>query len=560
MQAYTRPPKDASMRQPDDLKTGSQLLWSTGTGSQVWRVFQLCWEGKLSELRSLISEHPELVHCQHAYRTPLYFAVRENQIEVVRFLLEQGANPVGLAVNDSLIEIAKDRGYVEMQQMLEQWIHGTDVPSDAGEQLAQRIRDHDIDELARLLDAHPHWIRARDEHSNEAIHWATMTRQPDVIDMLLERGADIEAQRLDGARPLQLFYGDYHFRGWSRIASDWPHTPTDIVNHLLDRGAKCDLCTACHMGNLELVKQLVAEDPSCINRLSDSITYYLGSGSPINNASEAGHLHIVRYLLDNGADPNLPEPGIAPRGRALYSAIANQHYEIAELLLNAGSEVNQCVESSADALSRAISNRDQSAIDLLCVHGACREVQLLAYDGDMVTASAVFNVNPSLANDVVALANAAGEGHHGFVRLMLHFCPDLPKRVEFPSWLVAAKKPETNQLLFEYGMDPNRSDWLGICPMHQIARRGSIELAIQFVQRGAKLDVRDDDILSTPMAWAAKFGKLEMVQYFLDAGVPPQHAEDPVWARPIEWAKRRGHSEIVALLRQHDATESLTSM
>ena len=90
------------------------------------------------------------------------------------------------------------------------------------------------------------------------------------------------------------------------------------------------------------------------------------------------------------------------------------------------------IRSSADALSRAISNSDQRMIELLCSYGASRGVHLLAYDGDTRTAAAVFAANPAMANDPEALANAAGEGHEAFVRLMLRYQPDLPQRIAFP--------------------------------------------------------------------------------------------------------------------------------
>ena len=99
-------------------------------------------------------------------------------------------------------------------------------------------------------------------------------------------------------------------------------------------------------------------------------------------------------LLDRGADPNLREEGIAPHGHALYAAAANRHYEIAKLLLEHGAFPNPPVESSADALSRAISNSDQPMIDLLCSYGAARSMELLAYDGDVKTAAAVLAANP----------------------------------------------------------------------------------------------------------------------------------------------------------------------
>ena len=59
----------------------------------------------------------------------------------------------------------------------------------------------------------------------------------------------------------------------------------------------------------------------------------------------------MKLLLDYGADPNLAEEGIAPRGHGLYAAICNGHYEIAELLLDHGAYPNPPVESSADAVA-----------------------------------------------------------------------------------------------------------------------------------------------------------------------------------------------------------------
>ena len=118
----------------------------------------------------------------------------------------------------------------------------------------------------------------------------------------------------------------------------------------------------------------------------------------------------MKLLLSRGADPNLREEGIAPRGHALYSAVANRHLEIARLLLEHGAFPNPEVESSADALSRAISNADQPMIDLLCSHGAARALHLLAYSGDVQTAAAVLAANPALADDPDALVNAAARG------------------------------------------------------------------------------------------------------------------------------------------------------
>src|SRR5687767_12117097 len=107
------------MIRPEELKKNQPLVWSTGRGTEVWDLFCACIAGDLEAVQRLIGNDPSLVRCQHAYRKPLYFAVRENRLDVAAFLLERDPDPIGLAVNDSLLEIARDRGYVEMQKLLE---------------------------------------------------------------------------------------------------------------------------------------------------------------------------------------------------------------------------------------------------------------------------------------------------------------------------------------------------------------------------------------------------------------------------------------------------------
>ena len=373
------------------------------------------------------------------------------------------------------------------------------------------------------------------------------------------RGADINAARFDGARPIQLANGDYHYRGWRDVPQDWPTTPAhDHCRTFVHAAAYVDICTACHIGDRERVRELLDQDPSLANRVSEYVTYYLGSGAPLKNAAARGHIEIVKLLLEHGADPNLPEQGIAPHGHALYSAVANGHHEIAKLLLEHGAYPNPEVESSADALSRAISNADQPMIDLLSSYGAARAVHLLAYYGDVQTAAAVFSANPALADDPEALANAAGEGQDAFVRLMLRYQPDLPTRITFPGWSVGARTRELNELLFEHGMNPSQPDWLLVTPLHQFARKGDVEKAALFIDHGADLHARDEDICSTPLGMGGQVRQAPMVELLL--GRAPGRTCPTIHRGPRRWRGQCGAdtARLSRILNHHGGQRELT--
>src|SRR3954468_6554312 len=177
------------MIQPEALKKKEPLLWSPGMGTDVWQMFCVAIAGDIGAVKRLLKKAPSLLRCQYEYRTPLYFAVRENQLETAAFLLDQGADPIGFAFNDTLLDIAGDRGYAEMQKLLETKLASMHGASSRGEAVAAAIRERNLTNVRTLLDSTPELLHAGDAHGNQPIHWAVMTRQLDMIDELLARGA-----------------------------------------------------------------------------------------------------------------------------------------------------------------------------------------------------------------------------------------------------------------------------------------------------------------------------------------------------------------------------------
>ena len=433
-------------------------------------LFQACAGGDLETVRSLVAKDPSLPRSHYDYRKPLYFAVRENHVEVARFLLEHDTNPMDLWIDDAAVEIARDRGYAEMERMLVETFETKFNASENGEAVALALRKHQLRKMRDLLDAEPDLLSKGDKRSNQPIHWATMTRQPKAIDELLRLGADINARRMDGARPIHLTNGDYFYRGWRDVSRLWHVTPVAIMKHLASHGAIIDLPTACHTGDIARVRQLLQQDPALANTLGEHEGYYLGAGAPLSNAAATGRMKIVQLLLDHGADPNLREEQYAPKGKALYQAVYHGHYEIAKLLLERGAFPNPPVESSGDALWVSREWRpDKRMEQLLLSYGATPEPERPTDDWPVCEYNWL-RISP--------LHTAARDG-------------DMKK----------AKQ------LLDAGANLNaRDDHLCSTPLAWAAKFGQLRMVKFLLKHGAPPSLPDDPAWATPRAWALKRG------------------------------------------------------
>ncbi|PZR02632.1 MAG: hypothetical protein DI539_27440, partial [Flavobacterium psychrophilum] len=182
-------------------------------------------------------------------------------------------------------------------------------------------------------------ITETDDKGNQPIHWAAFTGNIELLDYLLALGADINAARPDGARPIDLANIYLRNRTW-HVANntDLFAKSNNLLKFLFERGAYCDIGTAARIGKYDLVKEMVEENPRIIHAIPLYCDYF--SGLPLRMAAGAGYLSIVEYLLEHGANPNQPEPGVAPAGGALHAAIWGRHFEIAEVLLKHDAHVD----------------------------------------------------------------------------------------------------------------------------------------------------------------------------------------------------------------------------
>jgi ankyrin repeat protein len=147
------------------------------------------------------------------------------------------------------------------------------------------------DRIVQILLKRGASVNARDNGGSTPLHMACMNRHLAVVEMLLEKGSAVNGRDTEGQTPLI-------------IASANGSMP--LVDLLMKHGAKLSMLdssgysalhSACANGHLELTRKFLDScDPAHVSRADlDGLT-------PLHGATAGGYVDIVRLLLDSGAD------------------------------------------------------------------------------------------------------------------------------------------------------------------------------------------------------------------------------------------------------------------
>ena len=574
---------------PDALKSEEEEPWAGGRGTDVWKMITAAIKGDLATIKRLVEKDPRLVGCSNQYRSPLHFATQENHIDVVRFLLDHGADATYRSGNywhERPSAIADERGYQELNELFTSHLASTAGVNEGGERIAKTIRSRDVGAVRKLLESDPDLLTAGDARGNLPIHWSVMIRSIPMIDLVLEIGGDINAMRPDGARPLDLSNGDYYHRGWRDVPAVALSTHEVLIGYLIARGADYDIAVAARMGDTERVRFLLEQDPTLANRVPSYSTYY--SGLPLRVACGADDMETVKVLLKFGANPSTPEPGVAPQGGALHAAANRGNVEIAKLLLERGADPNAEVESSGNCMSIARGRKDIlellasyggefpeyqdlseiPATALKAVYGDALPIRFYVDTCNMEVLTSRLDQEPDLTAEILGLALRDGETERlPVVKLCLERDPSSAKQMHANNLIYCLHRCDDDAALTEVfgwlldaGMTPNDSDWLRVTSLHRLAigsmKHGSDgreyvhhgEAMRLLIEAGADLDARDEEFQSTPLGWAARWGRPEAAELLLERGAKTNLPDDPDWATPLAWARQKGHKVIEEML------------
>jgi cytohesin len=262
---------------------------------------------------------------------PLTTAVRKNLPEIVKLLLQYGADPntVEMDENSSQYEYksaliySMEIGNAEIASQLIK--SGANVSQYQGQyplSYSLYLNQFDITKMLVLAGARPQEGELWD---GSPLHQAVYQNAPDVVELMLNNGWDVNLGDHFDITPLW----------WTVQVSeqpDWPITDhSDMARLLIKYGAD-------------------------VNHKRDN-------GQPlINIAVESRAMWLVKILLDNGADPNITD---AARDTPLHCAAKNGDLEMIECLLTRGASKLAVNKGGKTPKETAIANGHPEAAKLL---------------------------------------------------------------------------------------------------------------------------------------------------------------------------------------------------
>ncbi|KAJ3045106.1 hypothetical protein HDV00_011831 [Rhizophlyctis rosea] len=252
--------------------------------------------------------------------------------------------------------------------------------------------------------------------------------------------------------------------------------------------------------------------------LESGVNVQADSNAALHSSAKAGHIDVVKLLLEAKADLNSTRPRgsqhILAIGNVsvLTEAAYNGQLEVVKLLLKKGARVGQAGEESLHAAT-TIGHED--IVKVLLEAGA--------------------DIN---AFNDLSLRIAVTNGYMGVTKILLKFGANIHTASEWPLRMACyVGRVDIVEILLDAGADPNA--------LHSEALRNSViannlDLAKLLLERGADVHVRND----SPLRSAAHMKHFDMIKLLVGCGANVHVSDDA----PLRCATRSGRVDIVELL------------
>ena len=325
-----------------------------------------------------------------------------------------------------------------------------------------------------------------------ALHFAVQEGHDDVVEVLIDAGADIDARTSEGCTHLHYACGG----GKLAIVKVLVKAGADVCA-TYSEGTTC-VMSAVHDRHTETVRYLVSlPDVDVNHEENDSFT-------ALHFAVQEGHHDVVEVLIDAGADIEAKSSeGCAP----LHYACGDGKLAIVKLLVKAGADVCATDDQGSTCLNVASGN------------GHTETVRYLV---------GLTEVDVNAAND--------------------HSCTSLHAAVMRNN----ERHPEIGQVLIDAGADIEAKNGQGRSPLLMACQVGKLDVVKMLVKAGADVCATDNQG-ATCLILAAYFGHTETVRYLV--GLPEVDVNHTTEGgeTALHYASRENHPDVVRVLVEHGA-------
>jgi ankyrin repeat protein len=194
-------------------------------------------------------------------------------------------------------------------------------------------------EVVRLLLARGADPNAREAGDNTyPLHWAAARKNVDIVRALLDAGGDVHG------------FGDVHGLdtiGWACVYRDPGDDPLPVANLLVERGARHHIFSAIALGDLDLLRKVVEQDPKALER---RMSHFESGQTPLQFAVSLRRYDILDLLILLGANVEAEDgDGNTP----LVSAMMRGDHEAIRRLHAAGAKAKKGWTTSGPRLGGA---------------------------------------------------------------------------------------------------------------------------------------------------------------------------------------------------------------
>jgi ankyrin repeat protein len=210
------------------------LVFAGGMSALCGPIHDAAEKGRVEKVLALLQAHPELVsRIDKAGNTPLHLAARNNQLEVARILIANGAD-----VNTMSFHTLQSVGMTPLHAALLSYHHKEMV-----ELLISRGADVNAGDTSKatpliyavrsdlMLDAKLLLANGADVNVGSPLHWAVWSHHLDMVKLLVASDADINA--IAGCTPLSAAIAQERAAQWEPLTDN-----TKLIEFLRSHGAR----------------------------------------------------------------------------------------------------------------------------------------------------------------------------------------------------------------------------------------------------------------------------------------------------------------------------------